>query len=112
MLKGRDGPGTGSLDGVGYAIAAALAPGQRGDVDGIGDAALVEERVDELRKLGVKADYDDADLSDAAQVEALVAATESRLGRLTDPGQQRRDPATTAGRGPAGREWHYASRST
>ena len=77
MLKGKTALITGSLDGIGYAIAQALAAkGAAVMLNGFGDPVLVKQRVSALGK----ADYHGADLSDAAQIEALVAATEKRLG--------------------------------
>ncbi len=81
MLQGRTALVTGSLDGIGFAIAQALArQGARVMLNGFGDAALIEARVAELRALGVEAAHDNADLADHAQAEALVATTEERLG--------------------------------
>jgi 3-hydroxybutyrate dehydrogenase len=77
MLKGRTALITGSLDGIGYAIAQALAAkGAAVMLNGFGDAALVKQRISALPR----ADYHAADLRDAAQIEELVRATEQRLG--------------------------------
>jgi 3-hydroxybutyrate dehydrogenase len=77
MLKGRTALITGSLDGIGYAIAQALAAkGAAVMLNGFGDAALVKQRSSALPR----ADYHAADLRDAAQIEELVRATEQRLG--------------------------------
>lgn len=81
MLKGRTALVTGSLDGIGFAIADALAgQGARVMLNGFGDAGLIAERLAALRAHGVAAEYHGADLADAAQVEALAAETEARLG--------------------------------
>ncbi len=81
MLSGRTALVTGSLDGIGFAIADALAAqGARVMLNGFGEEALVASRVTQLRTHGVGAEYHGADLADPAQVEALVAETEARLG--------------------------------
>jgi 3-hydroxybutyrate dehydrogenase len=80
MLQGRSALVTGSLDGIGYAIAQELA--RRGCavmLNGFGERALVDERVGALRALGVDADYHGADLSVRAEIEDLVATTERRF---------------------------------
>ena len=82
-LLGKTALVTGSLDGIGYAIAAALADqGASVMLNGFGDAALVEARVAGLRAKGVQASYNGADLADPAGCEALVAATEAELGEV------------------------------
>jgi 3-hydroxybutyrate dehydrogenase len=77
VLQGRTALVTGSLDGIGWAIAAALAAkGCAVMLNGFGEAARVEQRLAALPRAG----YHGADLSDPAQIEALVRATEERLG--------------------------------
>lgn len=77
MLQGKTALVTGSLDGIGWAIAAALAAkGCAVMLNGLGEAALVEQRLAALPRAG----YHGADLSEPAQIEALVRATEERLG--------------------------------
>jgi len=64
MLQGKGALVTGSLDGIGYAIAQDLA--RRGCavmLNGFGERALIDERVAALRALGVDADHHGADLS-------------------------------------------------
>lgn len=81
MLKGKTALITGSLDGIGFAIAEALAAkGCSVMLNGFGDDALVKERVATLAALGVAAGHHGADLSQPAQIEAMVAETERRLG--------------------------------
>jgi 3-hydroxybutyrate dehydrogenase len=83
MLEGRSALVTGSLDGIGFAIARALArSGCAVMLNGFGDAALIDGRVRELRALGVDADYHGADLSVPAEVEDLVATTDRRFGAV------------------------------
>jgi len=83
MLQGKAALVTGSLDGIGYAIAQALA--KRGCavmLNGFGDGDLVAQRVEGLRALGAEADYYGADLSIPSQIEALVTAAERRFGKV------------------------------
>jgi len=83
MLKGRAALITGSLDGIGFAIAQALAKqGCAVMLNGFGDAAVISDRVQLLRDLGVDADYHGADLSVPAQVEDLVATAQRRFGTV------------------------------
>jgi 3-hydroxybutyrate dehydrogenase len=83
MLKGRSALITGSLDGIGFAIAQALAKqGCAVMLNGFGDAAMIGDRVQSLRDLGVDADYHGADLSMPAQIEDLVATAERRFGAI------------------------------
>jgi 3-hydroxybutyrate dehydrogenase len=83
MLNSKAALITGSLDGIGFAIAARLArDGSSVMLSGFGDAALIDERVKALSALGVQADYHGADLSIPAQIEDMVAATERRFGAV------------------------------
>jgi 3-hydroxybutyrate dehydrogenase len=83
MLKGRSALVTGSLDGIGFAVARELAGrGCNVMLNGFGDDAMVRDRVTTLRALGVDADYHGADLSIPAQIEDLVAAAERRFGAV------------------------------
>ncbi len=83
MLKGRSALITGSLDGIGFAIASALAAkGANVMLNGFGDAAMIGERLKSLRAFGVDADYHGADLSVPAQIEDMVAAAEKRFGSV------------------------------
>jgi 3-hydroxybutyrate dehydrogenase len=77
MLRGRTALVTGSLDGIGWAIAEALAAkGAAVMLNGFGEPALIEQRVSSLPK----AAHHGADLSRPAEIEALLRETESRLG--------------------------------
>jgi 3-hydroxybutyrate dehydrogenase len=83
MLQGKVALVTGSLDGIGYAIAQAL--GRNGCavmLNGFGEPALVKERLAALRELGAHADYHGADLSIPSQIEELVQATQRRFGKV------------------------------
>jgi 3-hydroxybutyrate dehydrogenase len=82
MLKGRTALVTGSIGGIGYATAAALAAqGCNVMLNGFADPAEIEEKRAGLEKAhGVKARYHGADLRKIADIEALVAAAERELG--------------------------------
>src|ERR1700712_4248180 len=83
MLTGRTALITGSLDGIGFAIARALASkGCAIMLNGFGDDAIIAERVSALRGLGVDADYHGADLSIVPQIEDMVATTQRRFGAV------------------------------
>lgn len=83
MLHGRSALITGSLDGIGFAIAQALArQGCAVMLNGFGDDALVEARVQALRGLGVDADYHGADLSVPAQIGDMVTVARRRFGAI------------------------------
>jgi len=83
MLTGRSALVTGSLDGIGFAIAEALArKGCAVMLNGFGTDELVRSRVQQLSALGVDAAYDGADLADPAQIESMVAAAGTRFGKV------------------------------
>ena len=82
-MKGRAALITGSIDGIGYAIAEALARnGCSIMLNGFADPDVVDERQSALRKFDVQVDYHGADLSVPAQIEEMVAATERRFGSI------------------------------
>jgi 3-hydroxybutyrate dehydrogenase len=83
MLQGRAALITGSIDGIGFAIAEALA--RRGCavmLNGFAERERIDQRVGQLRDLGVDADYHGADLSVPAQIEAMVGTAQRRFGRI------------------------------
>lgn len=83
MLAGRAALVTGSLDGIGFAIARALAArGASVMLNGFGDDALVRARTEELRAAGGDGDYHGADISRLPEIEDLVRATERRFGQV------------------------------
>ncbi len=83
LLRGRAALITGSLDGIGLAIAQALAQhGAAVMLTGLDDAGLAPGRVKSLSDLGTEADYHGADLSVPAQIEDLLTATERRFGAI------------------------------
>jgi 3-hydroxybutyrate dehydrogenase len=83
MLQGKGALITGSLDGIGWAIAEALAKqGCKVMLNGFGDAALIQQRLKTLAELGVDADYHGADLSVVAQIADMVKTAEDRFGSI------------------------------
>jgi len=83
VLNGRGAIITGSLDGIGYAIASALArQGCSVMLNGFGPDDLIGDRVAALRDLGVDADYHGADISDARQIGDMVGAANRRFGQV------------------------------
>jgi 3-hydroxybutyrate dehydrogenase len=83
MLEGRSALITGSLDGIGFAVAQALAgKGCAVMLNGFGDDETIRSRVQQLRGHGVEADYHGADLSVPSQIEDMVAAAERRFGAV------------------------------
>ncbi|MFA7665559.1 MAG: 3-hydroxybutyrate dehydrogenase [Burkholderiaceae bacterium] len=79
MIKGKLALVTGSTSGIGLGIAEALAAqGANIVLNGFGDAAEIEKlRAAMAQRHGVTVEYENADLMDTGEVEAL-------LGRLTD----------------------------
>lgn len=81
MLKGRSALITGSLDGIGFAIAQALArQGCAVMLNGFGEQPLISDRVRTLRDFDVDADYHGADVSVPAQIEDMVTTATRRFG--------------------------------
>ena len=82
FLQGKTALVTGSTSGSGAAIAEALAGEGAGVmINGFGDADTIKRQVEGLAaKSGAKAAHSDADLSDAAAVQALADRCLSELG--------------------------------
>ncbi|MHC6225519.1 3-hydroxybutyrate dehydrogenase [Pseudomonas sp. X10] len=77
-LNGKTAVVTGSTSGIGLGIALVLArAGANLVLNGFGDA---QAAIDEVARHGVKVGHHPADLSDAAQIEALFAYAESTFG--------------------------------
>jgi 3-hydroxybutyrate dehydrogenase len=81
MLNGKSALITGSLGGIGFATAKALA-GLGCDVmlNGFADADTIAARVAEIQALGVRAAHHNADLRDPARIAALIEATAATHG--------------------------------
>ena len=83
-LSGRVALITGSTSGIGLGIARCL--GEQGAdlmLNGFGEAEVIESlRAELARDLGVRVEYDGADMSQPAQVAELVRRTEAVLGGL------------------------------
>ena len=75
---------TGSTSGIGLAIARALAKeGAEVTINGFGEPAAIEaERAKIEKDFGVKAFYNGADMTRPAEVAAMIAEAERRMGSL------------------------------
>ena len=84
MLAGRTALVTGSVAGLGYALAEGLAAvGANVVINGLCSEADGRAAADRLAGAhGVEAAFDPADLRDAGQIEAMVAAVAARFGSL------------------------------
>jgi 3-hydroxybutyrate dehydrogenase len=83
-LSARNALVTGSTSGIGLAIARALAKGGANIViNGMGEPAAIEkERASIEKDFGVKAVYDGADMTKPAEIAAMVANAQGKLGSL------------------------------
>lgn len=84
MLKGKTAIVTGSTSGIGLGIARALAgAGARVMLNGFGDAAQIEAlRAGLAQEFGVEVAYNPADMSEPAQIHALIANAQQQLGSV------------------------------
>lgn len=83
MLHGKSALITGSLGGIGFAAAKALAQqGCNVMLNGFAPDATIRARVAELEALGVRAGYHGADLRQPAQIAELVQAATQTFGSL------------------------------
>src|SRR5689334_23726433 len=84
MLKGKVAIVTGSTSGIGLGIAKELARlGADLVLNGFGDAGEIEAIRNGIeREHGVRAAYDDADMSKGEAVRGLITTTVEKFGRL------------------------------
>jgi 3-hydroxybutyrate dehydrogenase len=74
---------TGSLGGIGFATAKALAAlGCDITLNGFAPPEVIDARLNELRELGARARYHPADLRDPAQIADMVTSTQQEHGGL------------------------------
>ena len=80
MLKGKTALVTGSTSGIGLGIAQALArEGANIVLNGFGDAEAPQASI---RALGAEVSYHGADMSKAAEIEAMMAHAADRFGQV------------------------------
>ena len=83
MLKGKSAVVTGSTSGIGLGIAKALAgAGVNVTINGFGDKAAIEAERAGLEKLGVKAAYSAADMSNPAEIADMIRTAEKTFGAV------------------------------
>jgi 3-hydroxybutyrate dehydrogenase len=84
ILSGKAALVTGSTSGIGLGIAQALAA-QGADImlNGFGEASLIQKLVADLSsRYGVRVLHHGADMSKTPEIEDMIRATESKLGRI------------------------------
>ena len=98
QLKGKVAVITGSTSGIGRAIAEAFAREGAGVMlNGFGEKAAIESLRAGLEKdRGVRADYDAADMTQPAEIAAMIERSGRRARRRRHPREQRRHPARGA----------------
>jgi 3-hydroxybutyrate dehydrogenase len=83
MLQGKSALITGSLGGIGFEIAAALArKGCSVMINGFGDDALIQNQLQLLRDTGAQAHYHGADISKPEDINAMVLEAERLYGHI------------------------------
>jgi 3-hydroxybutyrate dehydrogenase len=84
MLNGKTALVTGSTSGIGLGIAERLAAeGANMVLNGFGDAQEIERlRADMAERHGVTVTYSDADMSDPAQIRAMIEQAEADFGAV------------------------------
>ncbi len=84
MIKGKLALVTGSTSGIGLGIARTLAAqGANVLLNGFGDAGEIEQiRAGIAAEFGVVAEYDAADMTRPAEIEAMIARAEERHGAI------------------------------
>src|SRR5882757_1331555 len=84
MLKGKVAVVTGSTSGIGLSIARTYAQdGAHVVINGFGDKDAIEKERSGIEKdFGVKALYSGADMSKGAEIAAMIAEAESKLGSV------------------------------
>ncbi len=82
-LKNKVAFVTGSTSGIGFGIALELArAGADIAVNGLGNAATIEAVLTQIKALGVRAHYFDANMRDAASTQAGIHAAIAQLGAV------------------------------
>jgi 3-hydroxybutyrate dehydrogenase len=82
-LAGKTALVTGSTSGIGLGIATSLAQaGANIVLNGFGDAAVIQSAVAQIEQHGVKAFHHGADMSKAAEIEAMIAFAIEKFGAV------------------------------
>ncbi|MAF98087.1 MAG: 3-hydroxybutyrate dehydrogenase [Micavibrio sp.] len=82
-LKGKNAVITGSTSGIGLNIAKAFAEkGLNIVINGFGDKDDIEKERQEIEKMGVKAIYHPADMTEPEEIEDLISTANKELGSV------------------------------